>query len=129
MGFIPINRQEDEKLLQLCIEHEPSLWGGLFSSNKQVDEEEVVSNKIRKMDSHKLIPAASSSVSDDDHVEQDPWAEEDELLFEMCIKFDPWNYNFCWDKTQKSSSAVVGNLRRVSSVGNIRRVHSRTRLA
>ena len=77
-----------------------------------------------------MVGGSDESSSDGDVVfEKDPWQQEDELLLEVCIQYDPWN-NCNWAQTtQKSSSAVVGNLRRVSSVGNIRRVHSRTRLA
>ena len=125
---------EDEKLLQLCIEHEPSsFWDRWFSSNKQeeVNDEYESPKKRRNIDPCKpMVGGSDESSSDDDVVfEKDPWQQEDELLLEVCIQYDPW-YNCNWAQTtQKSSSAVVGNLRRVSSVGNIRRVHSRTRLA
>mmetsp|Transcript_18450 Transcript_18450/g.27879 ORF Transcript_18450/g.27879 Transcript_18450/m.27879 type:complete len:131 (-) Transcript_18450:106-498(-) len=112
--------EEDEELLQLCIEHEPSQWAALFSSNDIKDNNKIETKKMRQRNYD------DDSSSD---VELDPRAKDDELLLQLCIQYDPWNHFFCWDKTQKSSSELVGNLRRVSSVGSLRRVHSRTRLA
>ena len=126
--------QEDEQLLQLCIQHEPvPFWSGLVKSNQNDDV------KIRHdVDSQKPKIETSDDHDDDDDVvvvQQDPWAVEDEQLLQRCIQYDPWNNYFMVGKEKtkkfldKQSSSTVGNLRRVSSVGGgLRRVSSRTQL-
>mmetsp|Transcript_4361 Transcript_4361/g.6285 ORF Transcript_4361/g.6285 Transcript_4361/m.6285 type:complete len:124 (-) Transcript_4361:216-587(-) len=108
--------EEDEKLLELCIEHEPFSWTTFLNSASSTP------TKIRKVDSNMPI--------------EQQWMEEDEMLLQVCIQYDPWSNFFAFSKDtarkllkDKSTTSAVGTLRRVSSVGSLRRVHSRTQLA
>ena len=155
-------QQEDEQLMNMCLDNDDKasssfFWnrwfgGGGAKQDSAEEAEETHSEEVEdetpstrtslplnEQASKASADDASSVTSDasDDSIlmmDQHPWVQEDELLLQQCIAYDPWKALFTGtkDKTRKlllrSGSSHHGTLRRVSSVGGLSRVSSRAQL-